>query len=191
MNKIVEILKAYEYKTNEYESKECIHYEGEECTLVEFVISGHIRISSFDSNGTELVYKDLRKGDCYGNNLVFSSNHIYRGNVISLESSKTIALTKDEYLNLMSSNKEFLEAMLIYQAEDSKILNQTIKMISSSSSEEKLLYLLKVSGNSIKVASITDLAKKLNMSREAASRLVHRLVRQGKIAYKEKQLIKR
>lgn len=190
MNKIINILQKYKYPTAHYGKSAYIHYEGETCSLVEIVLKGHIRILSIDSNGNEIVYKDLGPGDVYGNNLIFSSSHLYRGNVTAQEDSIVVAMEKEEYLSLLSKDRDFLEAMLTYQSEDSKRLNQTLKLLTASTSEEKLLYLLKTSGNEIKVKSVTDLAKRLNMTREATSRLIHRLVREKKISFADK-IIKR
>lgn len=186
MNTFINLLDLSKYKTRTYEKNQYIAYEGDECKIIRIVLSGHIRIISFSSSGQEIVYKELYQGDLFGNNLLFSEKPYYRGNVICVEKSVVIEFNKLDFINTLSSNKRFLEAYLAYQSEDSKRLNQSIKILTCSTSEEKLMYLLQTSNRQIKITSITDLAKRLNTSREATSRLVHKLVKENKISYKDK-----
>lgn len=168
-----------------YKKDKYICYENDLCTKVYLVLSGHIRIMSTTSNGQEIVYKDLYANDLFGQNLLFSNNPYYRGDVICMEDSKLIEFDKDTILLTLSTNKEFLKEFLNYQSEDSKKLNQTIKVLSIPSCEEKLLYLLQTNNGTIRIKSITDLAKRLNITREATSRAVHHLVKINKINYLE------
>ena len=168
-----------------YQKDRYICYENDLCTKVYLVLSGHIRIISTTSNGQEIVYKDLYANDLFGQNLLFSNNPYYRGDVICMEDSKLIEFDKDTFLLTLSTNKEFLKEFLNYQSEDSKKLNQTIKVLSIPSCEEKLLYLLQTNNGTIRIKSITDLAKRLNITREATSRTVHHLIKTNKITYLE------
>lgn len=168
-----------------YQKDKYICYENDLCTKVYLVLSGHIRIMSTTSNGQEIVYKDLYANDLFGQNLLFSNNPYYRGDVICMEDSKLIEFDKDTFLLTLSTNKEFLKEFLNYQSEDSKKLNQTIKVLSIPSCEEKLLYLLQTNNGTIRIKSITDLAKRLNITREATSRTVHHLIKMNKITYLE------
>ncbi len=168
-----------------YQKDKYICYENDLCKKVYLVLSGHIRIISTTSNGQEIVYKDLYANDLFGHNLLFSNNPYYRGDVICMEDSKLIEFDKDTFLLTLSTNKEFLKEFLNYQSEDSKKLNQTIKVLSIPSCEEKLLYLLQTNNGTIRIKSITDLAKRLNITREATSRTVHHLIKTNKITYLE------
>ena len=173
-------------KPIEYPKGVTIAYEGELCDKVRIIIAGRIRIISISSTGEEIIYKDLLRNDMFGNNLIFSKNPRYRGDIVVEETASIYEFSKDELIALLMSNKEFLTQYLMYQSEDSKKLNQTIKILSASSSEEKLLYLLQTSNNQIEIISITDLSKRLNLTREATSRVVHKLVKEGIISYKNK-----
>lgn len=164
-----------------YKKGTIIAFEDSLCTKVRLVKSGHIRILSIASNGQEIVYKDLYEDDLFGNNLIFSNNPYYRGDVISIENSELYEFSGEEFLTLLNSNKEFLKEFLRYQSEDSKRLNQTIKILSIPTSDEKLFYLLQINHGEIKIKSITELSKKLNLTREATSRMVNRLIKDNKI----------
>ena len=179
MGSFITLLSNQEVKT--YEKGTTIAFEDSLCTKVRLVKSGHIRISSITSNGQEIIYKDLYENDLFGNNLIFSNNPYYRGDVIAIENSELYEFSGEEFLSLLNSNKEFLKEFLHYQSEDSKKLNQTIKILSIPTSDEKLFYLLQINRGEIKIKSITDLSKKLNLTREATSRMVNRLIKDNKI----------
>lgn len=179
MKKLIELLTNQNVVT--YKKGVTIAFEDSLCTKVRLVKSGHIRISSITSNGQEIVYKNLFDGDLFGNNLIFSNNPYYRGDVIAVEQSEVIEFNSEEFLNLLTNNKEFLKGFLHYQSEDSKKLNQTIKVLSIPTSDEKLFYLLQINHGELKIKSITDLSRKLNITREATSRMVNRLIKDNKI----------
>lgn len=166
-----------------YNKDSYICFENDECSKVYLLISGHIRISSLTSNGQEIIYKDLYSNDLFGHNLLFSNNPYYRGDVVAIEKSSLIEFNDEDFIKLLSSNKDFLREFLNYQSEDSKKMNQTIKVLSIPSCEEKLLYLLQINRGLIKIKSITDLSRKLNITREATSRTVHSLIKQNKLTY--------
>lgn len=155
--------------------------EGERCNYVGIVISGHLRIVSSSLEGKELIYKDLHENGIFGQNLLFSNDPFYRGDVISVDDSKVLLLNRDEFLSLMKNNADFLETYLWYQSEESKKLNQTIKTFSLQTAEEKLMYFIKLHHGEIKIKNVTELSKRLNITREATSRIIHKLIRNGTI----------
>lgn len=182
MNELLIKLINEERKVISFKKGDIISFENDLCTKVRLVVSGHIRISSTTSNGQDIVYKDLFTNDLFGHNLIFSNNPRYRGDVICMENSEIIELSEEEFLSVLSNNIGILKGYLNYQSEDSKKLNQTLKIVSIPTSEEKLMYLLQLNHGEIKIKSITDLSAKLNISRETTSRIVHKLIKQNKIS---------
>ncbi len=182
-------MKLFELLTKE-EKKQCklvnikkdqiLFHEDEECLSIGIVEKGSIEIVSYTLSGQEIVYNKINEGEMFGNNLIFSDYPYYKGNVISKRDGKVLLINKASLLKILQNNSDFLVAYLSYQANFSKELNGKIKLLSLSSAEERLLYFLKEKKR-VAIHSVTDLAKQLYLSREALSRLLTKMQKEGKI----------
>ena len=163
-----------------FKKEQILFHEDDECSYVGIVIKGEIKIASFTLSGQEIIYNVIRENQMFGNNLLFSKNPYYKGHVLANSDGEVILFNKENLLTILQNNPLFLEQYLSLQAEFSKNLNSTIKLLSLSSAEERLLYYLK-EHNPLKIKSISSLSESLFLSREATSRLVSKMVKQGKI----------
>ena len=59
-----------------------LFHENEVCVSVALVISGQIIIRSIDLNGKEIIYNIINEGGIFANNLLFSNDKRYKGDVI-------------------------------------------------------------------------------------------------------------
>lgn len=163
-----------------FKKEQILFNEDEECSYVGIVISGELKIASFTLSGQEVVYNVIKPDQMFGNNLLFTKRPYFKGHVLASSDGEVILFTKENLLKILQSNSEFLESYLSYQAEFSKKLNSTIKLLSLSSAEERLLYYLK-RNSPLKIKSISAFSESLYLSREATSRLVSKMVKEGKI----------
>lgn len=155
--------------------------EGELCSKVSIVVSGQVKISSMHYSGSEVVFNILENGELFGNNLLFSDNPFYKGDVIALKESMIVSINKESLENILLCNKEFLIAYLNIQSNFGKKLNSTIKLLSFSSAEERFMFYLKENNNEIKYHSVTELADLLHLKRETLSRLLTKLEKENVI----------
>lgn len=190
MNIILSLKERYPNSIRKYEVGDYIAREGDVCSTISILLNGNIKISSITSNGNEILYKQLSRGDIFGNNLAFSNSPLYKGDVIVEENSTLLVFDKEEFMDLLSESKDFLESYLMYQSEDAKKLNQNVKLLSMNNAEDRLFYLLKHNKNGLKYKNISSLALQLGLTREVTSRLVHRLEKDGRIQIKDKTIIK-
>jgi len=157
-----------------------LFHEEDICEKIGIVKTGLIKIISYSLSGMEIIYNEIKPGHLFGNNLLFSSDRRYRGNVIATLDSEVWMINKDNLLILLENNKSFLETYLSLQADFSKTLNFKIKLLSLSSAEERLIYFLKEK-QPYRYQSITSLANELYLSRETLSRLVSKMEKEGLI----------
>ena len=94
------------------ERNQTLFFEGDECKKVGIIISGKISIISYFSDGKEVIYSELTKDQMFGNNLIFSSEPFYRGDVVAMERSTIYYISKEELLKALSASQEFLELYL-------------------------------------------------------------------------------
>ena len=184
MENILKYLKEDEIKLFELKKVEkgiILYHEGDFCDVIGIVESGEIEIVSYTKSGREIVYTHLSKGMMFGNNLAFSTEQRFKGNVIALSEAIVYIIKKDKIVQIFQQNKDFLLNFLKYQSDMGKTLNSQIRLLSLDGAEERFLYYLYVNDGVIRYTSITQLASSLHLQRETLSRLISRLVREGKI----------
>ena len=153
-----------------------IFHEGDVCESIGIIISGKIDIVSYSFQGKELLINSLKAGEIFGNNLLFSSSPIYRGDVIAKEKSVVAFINKENLTNLLQNNKEFLDLYLQAQSDKAKLLTARIQLLSFPNAEERLFYYASKNHNIIEFKNVTTLAAILGVQRETLSRLLTSLV---------------
>ena len=169
---------------------EFLYREGQLCTQIAIVVSGQVKISSMNYSGAEVIFNVLNKGDIFGNNLIFSDDPTYKGDVIALKDSTIVLIKKENLENLLQSKKEFLFMYLNIQSNFGKRLNSTIKMLSFSSAEERFKYFLHESKDEIEFTTVTELADILHLKRETLSRVLTLLEKENVIKRSPHKIVK-
>ena len=183
-NNILSLLTKDEQKLLEIKSLKrgsILYREGQLCTEVSIVVSGQVKISSMSYSGSELIFNLLENGELFGNNLLFSDNPTYKGDVVLLKDSTIVSIKKENLVKILQSNKNFMLSYLNIQSNFGKKLNSTIKMLSFSSAEERFLFYLHENKDEINYQSITELADILHLKRETLSRLLTKLEKKNAI----------
>lgn len=162
------------------EKNEILFQEDEECHYIGIVKKGSISISTYSVSGREIIYNEIDEGGIFGNNLLFSNEPFYRGHVVAKKDAEILLYSKAAFMRILQTNREFLEAYLSMEANFTKGLNGKIKLLSISAADERLYYFMRRQKR-ITFKSISSLANTLFLTREALSRTISSLVKQGKI----------
>lgn len=193
MNKLTDLLTNEEknrLKIVHLHKNEILYSEGDQCQNIGLVFVGELKIVSYLEDGTEILYNIIKKQQMFGNNLIFSSDPTFRGDVIANEESYLYLIPRDKLLELLKENQEFLIGYLNAQSDFGKSLNLNIKLLTLNNAKERILYYLKTNQDKIEFKSITDLAKRLFLTREVLSRTLHNLEREHVISIKDKTITK-
>ena len=166
------LVKGYQVAKNNV-----IYHEGDVCENIGIIISGKIDIVSYSFEGKELLLNSLKAGDIFGNNLLFSSEPIYRGDVVAKEKCVIAFIRKDNLEYLLQNNKEFLNLYLKAQSDKAKALTARIQLLSLVNAEERLFYYASRNNNIIEFKNVTTLAATIGVQRETLSRLLTSLIK--------------
>lgn len=191
MNNLAKFLtknSGIKYDSISTKRNQTLFFEGDECKNIGLVISGKVIIVSYLSDGKEVIYNELGKGEMFGNNLIFSSEPFYRGDVVATDESEIVYIEKEELLKALSQNVGLLEMFLKYQSDFSKNLNFKIKLLTLSGAEERLRYYLTVNKGQVSYKSVTKLSKELYLSRETLSRTIYKMEKKGLVEIDQKTL---
>lgn len=187
MEKIIK-LEENLFITKHYQKNNIVFNEDEICQYVGFIQEGEFIISSYSFNGNEIVYAKLNKGDLFGNNLIFSSNPRYKGNVICIKNGIIKLISKNNLLALLNKYPSLLENYLKISSLEILKLNNKVKVLSFDNAEERLIYFLKTHNNKYQYSSITSFSKELNLRRETLSRLITYLVNKKVISKQDNSI---
>ena len=160
---------------------EFIRKEGEECRGVYFLARGQIKIVTYTLKGKEIVYNRFVGSGMFGNNLCYSEDNRFRGNVVGELDGTLYYLPREFMTEVLQSNKEFLEAYLSEVASFGRALNGRIQVLSIPSAAERFEFYLMSRGGRIQFKTVASLADELHLSREVLSRTIHEMERRGTI----------
>ena len=171
-----------------------IYHEGDTCENIGIIVSGKVDIVSYSFEGKEILINSLKAGDIFGNNLLFSSSPIYKGDVIAKEKCVIAFINKENLIYLLQNNAEFLNIYLNIQSDFGKTLNARIQLLSFPNAEERLQYYASKNNNVIEFKNVTTLAATIGVQRETLSRLLTSLIERhlikkekGKITFIKKK----
>ena len=194
---LLQVLSKKEHKlVNGYQvtKNSVIAHEGDLCENIGVIVSGKVDIISYAFKGKEMLLNSLKAGDIFGNNLIFSSDPVYRGDVVAKEKCVIAFINKENLIYLLQNNQEFLALYLQAQSDFGKSLNARIQLLSFTNAEERLFYYASKNENAIVFKNVTSLAQHIGIQRETLSRLLTSLVKRhlikkekGKITFLKKR----
>ena len=189
MYKLLKKKEIDKLRIRKYKKKDIIFHENDECKYVSILISGEVIIKSNLVNGKEVIYNTIKDNMMFGHNLIFLENNRYLGDVISTQDSEVLFIDRDNLIQILKHNKEFLNEFLKLQAKTAYELNTKIKLLSFDLAYDRLMYYLEINNGVIKYDSITSLATNLFVQRETLSRLLTKLIKNKTITKKDKKII--
>lgn len=163
-----------------------LYRENDRCDHIGVVIKGQVSIVSYLNNGNMVIYNTINENEIFGNNLIFSSEPFYKGNIITNVNSEIAIISKNLLIKLLKTNDAFMIEYFAAQSNFTKVLNNKIKLLSIDSAEERFLFYMHENKNKILIKSISDLANELFLQRETLSRLLSKLQKQNKIKREDK-----
>ena len=127
-----QLVKGYQIAKNN-----TLFHEGDVCENIGIIVSGKIDIVSYSFEGKEQIINSLKAGEIFGNNLLFSTEPIYRGDVVAKEKSVVAFINKENLIYLLQNNQEFLQLYLKAQSDKAKLLTARIQLLSFTNAEER------------------------------------------------------
>ncbi len=190
---ITDLLSNKEKKTliiKSLKKDDILFYELDLCECIGIILEGSVNITSYLEDGKQIIYNIINKDGIFGNNLLFSSNPYFKGDIQANCDTKIALIYKNNLIKLLQSNEQFLIEYIKNQSNFAKQLNSRIKLLSIDNAEERFYYYLHENNNIINIESVSELSRNLNLQRETVSRLLSKLIKENKII-KTKNIIRR
>ncbi len=187
------ILKAHNYQPEQH-----IITLGEDTQDVYFIISGKVRITTFTSGGKEVTFQDMKAGQMFGELSAIDSQS-RSTNVVALSQTLLAKVSSKAFFNILRDYPKVNEHILHQLTGLIRKLGDRIVEFSTHSVKNRihaeLLRLATNSGIENNTAEITpapahlDIANRISTHREAVSRELSELNKNGIIKRGERKLL--
>jgi len=171
-----------------YAPGETITRLNEPCTHIKFVISGSVTISIANENDRLRISQRLVAPDVISPDFLFGSTTLYPGNVTATEETGIVQISKEDYINVLASDKIYMYNLLNYLSMNAQKSIEGILAISSGSIEERLaVWIVSLTQPTARDITITckqrDLYVMLGVQRSSYMAALEHLVKAGAISY--------
>ncbi len=166
-----------------------IHFEGDECSNFELILSGVIVVDRIDEFGNLFTISTFTKDDILGGNMLFSKNPYYPMTITAQEDAVILEIARETLFDIFCENPVFLRGFLAYISDHTFILGDKIKTTVYRPLREKLLHYLRREQNlqgSSRIQlnqSKKKLAEHLGVQRSSLSRELAKMRDEGLIAF--------
>ena len=176
---ILEYLSKIDFKIKDYKKNETVFFRGDSLKNIIIVIKGSAHGEMQKFNGDTIVINQMKVGEVIASAFLFGKSNVFPVDLIALENSKFLFLSKEKYLDLIQSDKRLLLNFINEISNKSQYLSKRIWFnFTNKTIEEKILSYIKenLKNNTIKfLPSISALAKQFEVTRPALSREISNL----------------
>ncbi|MFA6940745.1 MAG: Crp/Fnr family transcriptional regulator [Clostridiaceae bacterium] len=177
-----------------YPNKTLIIQEHDKCKSLGFVIEGSLATQQFSSIGDNITLKILKKGDSFGEALLFSSDSEYRFNLMTTSNTVVIYIPFDQIKKMLTESIKFSTNYIVFLSDMASTFHVKIKILSQKDVRTKLIiYLSKESKKFNKLSfafahSKTEIADLIGAARPSVSREFQRMQQDQLLKYDRKSV---
>lgn len=148
------------------------------------VKEGKLKLSNYDDQGQEYIYKILEKNDTYGEELIFADEN-FNMYVESIGKTMVCQITKDELIPYIMGNPDYAKKLIEGLGKKLKESMAIKKLLFIKDPKERLEgYLVnkcEETGSNIVALSRENIGREINLTRETVSRKLNEIQAEGSI----------
>lgn len=135
---LINLFSKIPYEIKKYHKGDIILSEDDSCDTLNLILDGIIEIQKIDSSGKVLSIAEFKKGDIFGEMLIFSDKNTSPINVIAKNNTIVLHINKISVIKLCQSNSEFLLEFLRILSNKAMILNLKLKEVTLKTIRQKI-----------------------------------------------------
>lgn len=169
-----------------YKKDEVIFSRANRTRCVGLLLSGEARVLK-----DHVTVSVLRRGGQFGAVTLYNPAEGFVNTIVARTACRVLFLKKEGVDACMAENRDFAVAYIAYLSERIYFLNRKIEAYTAPSAEERLLvYLRDACGASgtLQNVNVSELARRVNVSRAGVYRALEALEAQGKLCYRGKTI---
>lgn len=188
-DEIKELLNGIKYTIKHYDNNQTIAIEYDECNSLGIIIKGNIEIHKSFSTGKVVTINHFDEGNIFGEALVFSGNHTYPATLISTNITEIMYISREDIVQMMSSNKIVLHNFMGVLSNRILMLNERLTNLSYDTVRKKITNILLLEFARQRSLNLTlpysrkKMAELLNIPRPSLSRELMNMKEDGLIDF--------
>ena len=186
---IQQLLQTLPYHIRSYKKDETIFHMMDSASQIGIILKGRVQAQKPFPNGSQVNVSVRVPGDLVGPAAVFSSFHRFPCDIVALEPSVLLMLSKEALLSLMQKDVRILESFTTEIASSTYLLQQRLELLSCGGIAQKAAFWLLMQARQTGQSSIpipesfTHWAMTLHVSRPSLYRELKRLEADGILSY--------
>lgn len=188
IERIEYLLSLCDYKLETLSKDSIIYDENEECHSLGFVIKGSVSISKLNLDGSIVTIRTIRRGESFGDSLLFSSQESSHSTIMAASKSLVLFISAKDLLNISEIEDLVLRNFLRNLSDRIIFLSQKIRLLSYQSVRQRIShYLLEEverQGSKSIILTLTreELGQLLGIARPSISRELSKMEKDGLIS---------
>ena len=185
-------------RVRRFSTAEHVLHLHEESSELFFVLEGSVRVLLYSPSGRDVSFRDLRHGEVFGE-LAAIDGGPRSASVVANEDSQLAVMSRDAFMELALAHPSVAGALLRHLVGLIRRYSQRVYELSALSVEERIrIQILRLawersdgatSATLAPAPSLADLASVVSTTREAVSREISRLSREGIVERRGRDLI--
>lgn len=177
-----------------YNKGQTVAEPGENCTHLQIILSGKVRVTIANSDGRLVVGQTLSGPDVIVPDFLFGPVTVCPATVTALEEVSVIKISKNDYVKILSSDNIFMYNYLNYLSMNAQKCVEGVLAMTSGSIEERLaMWVVAMTQPTARDITITcrqrDLYSMFGVQRSSYMAAIDRLVNKGIITYQPGQIV--
>lgn len=181
------LLKALRVDTLHFNKNVSVFHLFKDENIINFIITGNIKIVLNNINGNETITEELNDGDVFSSKITYIDDD--ETDAITLSDTDIVSINYNDIINFKDNSKDyynkFIKNLFIIMTEKISIRNERIQLLTKKTIRYKLLAyfeIMRKKNNSINIYlpfNFIDLASYLAVDRSAMSRELSNLKKEG------------
>jgi CRP-like cAMP-binding protein len=183
---IAQIKCTIPHSIKKFKKGEYIAYQGDEIASLYMLTKGKVKTGIVSDPGLTLQIEELKAPYPLAAAFLFAKNNHFPVDVIALEESEIILITKDSLEKQMAKCPHFLRGFMAFSADRIQFLSERLKIFSLKGIKAKVAFyiLQRTKNNHFELGkSITSLAEYFGVERPSLSRAISEMVHDGLIEF--------
>lgn len=194
LSEIGEIIRKIRHQVREFEKGDVAAHSGDEYNNLMIIVKGSVVGEMMDFEGKILRIEHLKAPDTIASSFIFGDNNTLPVNVVAMEPTRVLLISRADLLTLFSSNSVILRNYLDIMANRAQHLSKQIKLLGLHTIKGKLAHYLLEQLKRQQKEQFTlphtqnELAEMFGVIRPSVARTIRELNDEGIIAAKGKSI---
>ena len=137
-NQREEFLKGFYYNVKHYRKDDFIAYQGDTVDALYMLLEGSVKTEMILESGTVMNIETIEAPNPLAPAFLFAENNRFPVDVIALENSAVMIITKESVMKQLAANEMFLQSYLAFNSNKTNFLSERIKLLSIKTIKGKL-----------------------------------------------------